>query len=31
VIVGATIFKDVFAGLWDIVGGRAGSYEKTLE
>ena len=30
VIVGANIFKDLFAGIRDIVGGRAGSYEKTL-
>ncbi len=30
VIVGANIFKDLFAGVRDIVGGRSGSYEKTL-
>ncbi len=30
VIVGANIFKDMFAGIRDIVGGRSGSYEKTL-
>ena len=30
VIVGANIFKDLFAGIRDIVGGRAGSYEDTL-
>lgn len=30
VIVGANIFKDLFAGIRDIVGGRAGAYEKTL-
>jgi uncharacterized protein YbjQ (UPF0145 family) len=30
VIVGANIFKDLFAGIRDIVGGRAGSYENTL-
>ena len=29
-IVGANIFKDLFAGIRDIVGGRAGSYENTL-
>ena len=29
-IVGANIFKDFFAGIRDIVGGRSGSYEKTL-
>ena len=30
VIVGANIFKDLFAGIRDIVGGRAGAYEQTL-
>lgn len=30
VIVGANIFKDIFAGVRDIVGGRAGAYESTL-
>lgn len=30
VIVGANIFKDMFAGIRDIVGGRSGAYEKTL-
>ena len=30
VIVGANIFKDIFAGVRDIVGGRSGSYESTL-
>lgn len=30
VIVGANIFKDLFAGIRDIVGGRSGAYEKTL-
>jgi uncharacterized protein YbjQ (UPF0145 family) len=29
-ILGANIFRDVFAGIRDIVGGRAGSYEKVL-
>ena len=29
-IVGANIVKDFFAGIRDIVGGRAGSYEKVL-
>ncbi len=29
-IIGAHIFKDLFAGIRDIVGGRAGSYENTL-
>jgi uncharacterized protein YbjQ (UPF0145 family) len=30
VIVGANIFKDLFAGIRDIVGGRAGAYEGAL-
>ena len=30
VIVGANVFKDLFAGIRDIVGGRAGAYENTL-
>ena len=30
VIVGANIFRDLFAGIRDIVGGRSGSYEKVL-
>ena len=29
-IIGANVFKDFFAGIRDIVGGRAGSYEKVL-
>ena len=29
-ILGANIFKDLFAGLRDIVGGRSASYEKEL-
>ena len=29
-IIGANIFKDLFAGIRDIVGGRAGSYERVL-
>jgi len=29
-ILGANIFRDVFAGLRDIVGGRSGSYEEVL-
>lgn len=31
VIVGANIFKDLFAGIRDIVGGRSGTYESTLK
>ena len=30
VIVGANIFKDLFAGVRDIVGGRSGAYENAL-
>ncbi len=30
VILGANIFKDLFAGIRDIVGGRAEAYEKEL-
>jgi uncharacterized protein YbjQ (UPF0145 family) len=29
-ILGANIFKDFFAGITDIIGGRSGSYEKEL-
>jgi len=29
-IIGANLFKDIFAGIRDIVGGRSGSYEKVL-
>ena len=29
-IIGANMFKDFLAGIRDIVGGRAGSYEKVL-
>ncbi len=29
-ILGANLFKDFFAGIRDIVGGRAGMYEKEL-
>lgn len=29
-ILGANIFKDMFAGIRDIVGGRAAAYEKEL-
>ncbi|MDQ4420716.1 heavy metal-binding domain-containing protein [Sphingobium sp. DEHP117] len=31
VIVGANIFRDLFAGIRDIVGGRAASYENVLQ
>ena len=30
-IIGANIFKDIFAGIRDIVGGRSGTYEKVIE
>ena len=30
-IIGANIFKDLFAGLRDIVGGRSVTYEKVIE
>ena len=30
-ILGANIFRDLFAGIRDIVGGRSGSYEKVLK
>ncbi len=30
VIIGANIFKDLFANIRDIVGGRAGAYEGAL-
>ncbi|MCF8254505.1 MAG: heavy metal-binding domain-containing protein [Bacteroidia bacterium] len=30
VILGANLFKDFFAGIRDIIGGRASSYEKVL-
>ncbi|MEL7030063.1 MAG: heavy metal-binding domain-containing protein, partial [Pseudomonadota bacterium] len=29
-ILGANIFRDLFAGLRDIVGGRSEAYEKSL-
>lgn len=29
-VLGANIFRDLFAGVRDIVGGRSGSYEKEL-
>ena len=30
-IIGANIFKDIFASITDIVGGRSGAYEKSLK
>ena len=29
-IVGANVFKDLFASITDVVGGRSGTYEKIL-
>ena len=29
-IIGANIFRDLFAGVRDVVGGRSGAYEKVL-
>ncbi len=31
VILGANLFKDFFASIRDIIGGRSGSYEKVLK
>lgn len=31
VIVGANMFRDLFAGIRDIVGGRSGAYEDVLQ
>lgn len=30
-IIGANLFKDLFAGIRDIVGGRSGTYERVIE
>jgi uncharacterized protein YbjQ (UPF0145 family) len=30
-IVGANLFRDLFAGITDLVGGRSGAYEKVLQ
>ena len=29
-ILGANVFRDVFAGITDIIGGRSGAYEQSL-
>jgi len=29
-IIGANVFKDLFAGIRDFIGGRSGSYERVL-
>ena len=30
-ILGANVFRDLFAGVRDIIGGRSGAYEKSLQ
>jgi uncharacterized protein YbjQ (UPF0145 family) len=30
-VLGANMFKDMFAGIRDLVGGRSGSYERELQ
>lgn len=30
-IMGANVFKDLFAGIRDVVGGRSGAYERELQ
>ncbi|WP_055663771.1 heavy metal-binding domain-containing protein [Jannaschia seosinensis] len=30
-ILGANVFRDLFAGITDIIGGRSGAYEKSLQ
>ena len=30
-VMGANVFKDIFAGVRNIIGGRSGAYEKELE
>ncbi|MEN9874873.1 MAG: hypothetical protein RL186_1770 [Pseudomonadota bacterium] len=29
-VIGANLFRDLFAGIVDVIGGRSGAYEKTL-
>lgn len=29
-IIGANLFKDIFATITDVIGGRSGAYERTL-
>lgn len=29
-IIGANVFRDIFAGIRDIIGGRSGAYEEVL-
>ena len=30
-ILGANVFRDIFAGITDIIGGRSGAYEEELQ
>jgi len=30
-ILGANVFRDIFAGITDIIGGRSGAYEQSLQ
>lgn len=30
-IIGANIFRDIFASITDVIGGRSGAYEKSLQ
>ena len=30
-ILGANVFRDMFAGIRDVIGGRSGAYEKSLQ
>jgi len=30
-IIGANVFKDIFAAITDVVGGRSGAYEQALK
>lgn len=30
-IIGANVFRDFFAGITDIIGGRSGTYERVLQ
>jgi uncharacterized protein YbjQ (UPF0145 family) len=30
-VIGANIFRDLFAGVRDVIGGRSGSYEKVFK
>lgn len=30
-VIGANVFRDLFAGIRDVIGGRSGSYEKVFK